>query len=183
MKKLEKVFVIVISLFLVVGCACSVNKAKDAVEDYLNNYQSLDDNITKQLDEVVEKEELSDEQKEVYREVLERQYKDMKYEITNEVYDGDEAVVTAKITVYDYYQVQQDIAEHLKENREDFYIDGAYDEDLYIDYKLDTMKKYDKTITYTIDFKVTKENSKWVVNDLSESDIEKIHGIYDYSND
>ena len=45
------------------------------------------------------------------------------------------------------------------------------------------MNKYDKTITYTIDFKVKKENNKWIVNDLSENDIEKIHGIYDYSND
>lgn len=183
MKKFEKIIVIVISLFLVVGCACSVNKAKGAVENYLNNYQKLDDNVKEQLDEVVEKEDLSDKQKETYRKVLERQYKDMKYEITDEVYDGDEATVTAKITVYDYYKVQQDIAKHLKDNREDFYTDGVYDEALYIDYKLDTMEKYDKTITYTIDFKVTKENNKWIVKDLSDTDVEKIHGIYDYSND
>ena len=52
-----------------------------------------------------------------------------------------------------------------------------------IDYKLDTMKKYDKTVTYSIEFKVKKENNKWQVEDLSDTDVEKIHGIYDYSND
>ena len=107
----------------------------------------------------------------------------MKYEITDEVYDGDTATVTTKITVYDYYKVQKEVAEYLKDNREKFYKDGSYDEDSYIDYKLDTMKKYDKTVTYSIDFKVKKENGKWKVTDLSDTDIQKIHGIYDYTND
>lgn len=183
MKKLKKLIVIVMSLFLVVGCGCTNNKAADSVKDYLNNYKNLDDNVNSQLDDVVAAEDLTDNQKETYKEILKRQYKDMKYEITNEKYEGDEAVVTVKITVYDYYKVQQDVADHLKDNREEFYKDGVYDEDAYIDYKLDTMKKYDKTITYTIDFVVEKKNNKWVVKDLSDKDVEKIHGIYDYSND
>lgn len=183
MKNFKKIFVITIALFLTVGCACSVNKAKDAVKDYLNNYKNLDENITTQLDDLVAKEDLTDSQKETYKDVLKRQYKDMKYEITDEVYDGDTATVTTKITVYDYYKVQKEVAEYLKDNREKFYKDGSYDEDSYIDYKLDTMKKYDKTVTYSIDFKVKKENGKWKVTDLSDTDIQKIHGIYDYTND
>jgi hypothetical protein len=183
MKKFEKLIVIVLSLFLIVGCGCTNKKASDAVKDYLDNYRNLDDSVTTQLDDVVATEDLTDDQKETYKEILERQYKNMTYEITDEVYDGDEATVTALITVYDYYKVQQEVAEYLKDNREEFYKDGVYDEDSYIDYKLDTMKKYDETITYTIDFKVTKENNKWVVNDLSDTDVEKIHGIYDYTND
>lgn len=183
MKKMQKIIVTVLSLFLIVGCACSMNKAKDAVEDYLDNYKNLDENVTTQLDELVAKEDLTDSEKETYKEVLRRQYKDMKYEITDEVYDGDKATVTAKITVYDYYKVQQEVANYLKDNRDKFYKDGTYDETAYIDYKLDTMKKYDKTVTYSIEFKVKKENNKWQVEDLSDTDVEKIHGIYDYSND
>lgn len=183
MKKMQKIIVIVISLFLVVGCGCSMNKASDAVKKYLDSYKELDDDVATQLDDLIAKEDLTEEQKKVYKEVLQKQYKDMKYDITNEEYNGDEATVNAKITVYDFYKVQEEVTDYLKDHREEFYTDGAYDEDLYIDYKLETMKKYDKTITYTIDFKVTKENGKWVVNDLKEDDIKKIHGIYDYSND
>lgn len=183
MKKIRKIFVIVLSLFLVSGCGMTDDKAKMAIENYLNNYKKLDNNVTSQLDDLIASEDLTDSQKKVYREILERQYKDMKYEITNEEYDGDTATVTAKITVYDYYKVQEEITDYLKEHREEFYKDGTYDEESYIDYKLDTMKKYDKTVTYSIDFKLTKENNKWLVNDLDLDDIEKIHGIYDYSND
>ena len=43
--------------------SCSVNKAKDAVKDYLNNYKNLDENVTKQLDDLVAKEDLTDSQK------------------------------------------------------------------------------------------------------------------------
>lgn len=183
MKKIQKLIVVVLSLILVAGCGCSVNSASQAVRNYLNEYKDVKGNVSDQIDELIEEENLNDDQKDVYKEIFEKQYKDMKYEITNETYDGDEATVTAQITVYDYYKVQKEVSDYLTENREEFYTDNMYDEDLYIDYKLDTMKKYDKTITYTIDFKVTKENGKWVVNDLSENDIKKIHGIYDYSND
>lgn len=183
MRKVRNLVLVFISLFFVVGCSMSINNAKDAVEDYLNNYKHLDDDVVDQINEIVEEEDLSKDQQETYKKVLKRQYENMKYEITDEIYNGDSAKVTAKVTVYDYYKVQQEIAEYLKTNRDKFYTDGVYDENLYLDYKLKTMNDYNKTITHTIVFEVVKDNDMWVVSDLSKNDLDKIHGIYDYSND
>ncbi len=42
------------------------------------------------------------------------------------------------------------------------------------------MKKVTETIDYTIDFYVLKTAKGWVVSNPSNSDLEKIHGIYNY---
>ena len=181
MKKIRNLVVLVVSLFLLVGCSMGVNNAADAVENYLNNYKSLDNDVVDQIDEIVKEEDLTEEQQETYKKVLKRQYENMEYEITDETYDGDTAKVTAKVTVYDYYKVQQEIADYLKNNRDEFYKDGVYDENLYLDYKLEKMNKYDERITHTIDFEVVKDNTMWIVSDLSRNDLDKIHGIFDYS--
>ena len=181
MKRIRKLFLLSVVVLLISGCSMNEDGAKMSVEQYLNNYIKLDDNVTSQLDELISNEDLTESQKKVYRDILERQYKNMKYKIIDEKYEDGNAKITAKITVYDYYKVQEEIADYLKNNREQFYKDGEYDEEAYIDYKLDTMKKYDKIITYDIDFILKKENNNWVIEDLDQDDIEKIHGIYDYS--
>ena len=38
-------------------------------------------------------------------------------------------------------------------------------------------------IPITNDFKVIKKDGKWTVENVSTEDLEKIHGIYNYSND
>ena len=35
-------------------------------------------------------------------------------------------------------------------------------------------------VDYTIEFYVVKTSDGWTVSDLSKSDLEKIHGIYNY---
>ena len=35
-------------------------------------------------------------------------------------------------------------------------------------------------VEYTIEFYVVKTSDGWVVSSLSDSDLEKIHGIYNY---
>ena len=65
---------------------------------------------------VDDRNELDDDQKGTYKEILKKQYSDMKYEITDEKYDGDNAVVTVKLTVYDLYKVQKDADKHLADN-------------------------------------------------------------------
>ena len=178
---MKKVLIVILSLFIITGCDMMDNKAKMAVTNYLDNYKKLDSDVEKQLDTVIERESFNDEQKALYKDIMERQYKNLEYEITNEKYDGNKATITAKITVYDYYKAQENIAEYLKNNREEFYKDGQYDENSYINYKLNTMKNYKDRVTYSIDFKLDKKDNNWVIKDLDLDDIEKIHGIYDYS--
>lgn len=179
---MKKTIIALISIVLFTGCSMAM-KAEDVVKEYLNNYKSLDSSVMDQIDDMIAKEDLTDKQKNTYKEVLKRQYEDMTYEITSSNYRGDDATVSTKVTIYDYYGVQQDIINYLKENRDKFTKDGEYDEESYIDYKLDKMKNYNQTISYTIDFKLHKKNNKWEMEKLSQTDLEKIHGIYDYSND
>lgn len=173
------VIIIVCSLFLF-GCSCSDMVAKNAVTDYLNQYNNLSEDVLDDLEEMVAKEDLTSEQKEKYKSILKKQYQDLKYEIVSEKYNGDDATITVKITVYDLYKAQKEASQYMKDNIEEFYSDDLYDNSTYIDYKLDMMKKMNETTIYTIDFNVTKKDHKWIVTQPSDSDLEKIHGIYNY---
>ena len=46
------------------------------------------------------------------------------------------------------------------------------------------MKKNNDTVEYTIKFNLTKdENENWQVTEISQDDLEKIHGIYNYESE
>ena len=152
---MKKLIVLFISLFVIVGCSCSKQMtAKDAVKDYLEQNE----------------------------EVLKKQYKNLKYKITNETYDGDEALVSVTITVFDLYKAQTDANNYLNQHQDEFLDeDGVYDKSKFLDYKLEQMKNYKDTTDYTIEFHVVKnDDSKWEVQELSTDDLEKIHGIFQY---
>ena len=184
MKKVYKLLLVIGSCLVLAGCGCMKKTAKGAVQDYLNQYKNLSSNVITSMDDVVNDENLTDSQKEKYRDILKRQYQDLKYEIVNEKYDGDNATVEAKITVYDLYKVQKDANNYLTNNGDEFKENVVYSNDLFMNYKLDKMKKVTDTIDYNIKFNVIKDDKgNYKVNDLSNSDLEKIHGVYNYDND
>lgn len=184
MKKVYKVLLVVGICLVLAGCGCMKKTAKGAVQDYLNQYKNLSSNVISSMDNVVNDENLTDSQKEKYRDILKRQYQDLKYEITSEKYDGDNATVEVKITVYDLYKVQKDANNYLTNSGDEFKENGVYSNDLFMNYKLDKMKKVTDTVEYNITFNVTKDDKgNYKVNDLSNSDLEKIHGVYNYDND
>ncbi len=182
---MKKIILGLICVLFLVGCSCNNDKAADVVEKYLNDYKGLSDEVLKSIDEMVEREELNDKQKEDYKEVLKRQYRDINYIIENESYNGDTANVTVKITVYDLYKSQKDANSYLNDNPDKFLTNGAYDKEKYLDYKLEQMKKMNETVSYNVVFKTVKVDSKWQVEQPDEDVLEKIHGIYNYeeSND
>lgn len=102
------------------------------------------------------------------------------YTIENEKYDGDNANVTVKITVYDLYKAQTNASKYLNEHQDEFLTNGVYDGSKYLDYKLNEMRDIKDTISYTIVFKVIKVDGKWQVEQPDEETLEKIHGIYNY---
>ena len=180
---MKKLFLMLVSLFMVVGCSCSNDKAADAVEKYLNDYKGLSDTVLKDIDDLVEGEDLTDKGKETYKEILKRQYRDLIYTIENEDYDGDTAKVTVKITVYDLYKAQKDASEYLSNHQDEFLTDGEYDNNLYMEYKLEEMRNMNDTVSYNIVFHVTKTDGKWYVEQPDEEVLEKIHGVYNYEED
>ena len=125
-------------------------------------------------------ENLTESQINTYKDVIKRQYKDLKYKITDEVVTNDKAVVTTEIEVYDLRKVIDDADKYLESNKEEFYKEGTTTTDTskFWDYKLENMKKMTDRVKYTIDFSLTKIENEWKLDDLLEIDRQKIHGLY-----
>lgn len=176
---MKKLLLVLAIMFIVVGC--NGNTAKGAVDSYLKKYRNLDSEVLLDLERVVEKENLSNDGEDKYRDVLKKQYKDLSYEIIEEEYDDNISYITVKISVYDLYKAQSDASIYLSNNPEKFYNDnGEYDTNKYLEYKLDKMKDMTDRIEYTVTFTVTKEEDKYIVEQPNEETLEKIHGIYNY---
>ena len=64
--------------------------------------------------------------------------------------------------------------------RTEFYKEGTTTTDTskFWDYKLENMKKMTDRVKYTIDFSLTKIENEWKLDDLLETDRQKIHGLY-----
>lgn len=198
MKKVMKIFLVVIFSLFIVGCGNTMSTPANKVEEFLGKYQNMDDDVTIQLDEVLDSEDMSSEQKEKYRSILEKQYQNLSYKIKNEEINGDNATVDVEIKVLDYATTINDAKKYYEEHKEE--IDKKYNEEhkdnvvedavegveealeksaAYIDYKLKELENVTDTISYDITFYLSKENGKWKIQDLSDVDLKKIHGLYE----
>jgi len=155
-------------LFFLVGCSLS-NTPTSKVEELFSKYQMLEDDITYEIDELLETETLTNEQKERYRNIIEKQYKNLTYEIKDEAIDGDTAVVTAQIEVLDYRKA---ISELNMDN-------SNYDILEYNNQKLEKLENAKEKVAYTLEINVVKdEDGNWELLGLSNDDIKKIQGMY-----
>ena len=102
--------------------------------------------------------------------------------ITDEIIDGNTAVVTADVTVYNYGSTLDTANDYLRTHEEEFYKKDSetkeIDTDKFMDYKLDLLEETEDRKTYTIEFTLTKEDKEWKLDNLSDENISKIHGIY-----
>ena len=100
---MKKIIVSVLALFLLVGCGNMMNTPTKKVEEFLSKYQTMDEKVLSQLYEVIDSAgTMSKDQKEKYRELMKKQYKNLSYKIDDETEDGDHATVEVEIEVYDY---------------------------------------------------------------------------------
>lgn len=173
---------ILITLFIILFVTgCGNNTARNAVDTYLKKYKSLSSEVLLDMEKIIDGENLNKEEKDKYREVLKKQYKDLSFDIKEEEYNDEVSYVTVKIQVYDLYKAESDAHNYLENHRDEFNNSlGEYDKDKYIMYRLDKMKDTTNRIEYTIIFTVIKENNKYVVEQPTENDLKKIHGIYNY---
>ena len=89
MKKIALAFSMLM-IILMSGCGekTVLNTPTKKVEAFFANYQTLDDNVLAQLDETIDKDDtLTDEQKDEYRELMKKHYKNLKYDVKDEVID------------------------------------------------------------------------------------------------
>lgn len=168
MKKLLILLILSVSL---IGCSLS-NTPTSKVEELMTKYQTVDDDIKDEIEMVLTDETLTLEQKKEYRELIEKQYKNMSYEVKEEIIDGDKATVTVAIEVVDYKKVIQQL--------ENQYIDKVdYSIEEYNTEKITKLKETKEKVTYTLDIEVSKTSEgEWKVDNLSNIDKKKIQGMY-----
>ena len=172
---MKKLLIFLFAFILILtGCGKNeTNTPKGEVQKLFSDYTSLSSDVLIQLDSVMASENLTESQINTYKDVIKRQYKDLKYKITDEVVTNDKAVVTTEIEVYDLRKVIDDADKYLESNKEEFY--KEVDE---VKEVKETMKKMTDRVKYTIDFSLTKIENEWKLDDLLEIDRQKIHGLY-----
>ena len=182
MKKYNKFLVIVCALFVLVGCGNMMNTPTKKVEAFLSKYQTQDKSVLDQLDNVIsDAGNLDDSQKESYRDLMKKQYQNFSYKVKDETEDGDNATVVVEIEVYNYGKAISDAETYLANNRSEFVTDkedGTIDTKKFLDYKIEQMTNVKDKVKYTINFTLTKVNDKWQLDDISDVDRQKIHGLY-----
>ncbi len=173
-------------IMLVIGGGCNFkdmsNTPTRQTELFFNKYQSLDEKVINDLNKVVALEtQFNNQQRERYKELMKKHYQNLIYKIKDEEINGDRAIVIVEIEVTDYAPQLRESELYLIENPQKFENEqGEYDVILYSNYRLDRLKEAKDKVKYTLEMGLSKVNKKWQVNQISQTDEEKIHGIYAY---
>lgn len=181
MKKIIKYLSITFVLLFLVGCNM-LNTPTSRVEEFLNSYRNHNSTVLNQLKEMVDMDSLmTEDQKNTYSDIIKKQYKDLTYEIKDEVISGDTSVVTVEIEVYDYYKVNKQSEDYYNNNPSEFLSDtGKTSEQKYVEYRLGKLSEATDRVRYTIDFNLTKVKDKWQLNEIDDATRQKIHGLYNH---
>lgn len=195
-------------ILLITGCTNDMNTPTKKVEEFLGKYQSMDSEVLTQLDDIVSTDTtMTDDEKKDYRSLMEKQYQNLSYKIKDEEIDGDNATVLVEIEVFDYATSINKSRKYYDEHPDEFKdedkatinddnkdddtlgdkasdaIDSAKDKieesSKYIEYKIKQMMNVTDKVKYEITFHLTKVNDTWKVDDISDMDRQKIHGLYE----
>ncbi len=177
MKKYLKLLLIGFGLIYLVGCG-NQNTPRKKVENLFMKYQKNNESIISELDDYITGLTTTDGYFDEYKKVYLKQYQDLSYEIKDETIDGDNAVVTAQIEVYDYYKTGTLVSNYITTNPDEFNNNGIYDSLKALRYRIDELNKTTDRINYTLYINLTKVNDEWTIDNLTDEDLEKIHGTF-----
>lgn len=164
----KKIGLFLVLILLLSGCAMS-NSPTSKVEDLFMKYQKVDEDIVLGIDNVIDYQNLTESHKERYRKLLEDQYKNLSYEIKDELVDGDTATVLVEIEVIDYKKVISDLT----------FDSSIYTKESYDEEKLNRLENAKDKVKYTLEIKLTKDDDgNWKVDALTNEQIKKIQGMY-----
>ena len=154
--------------FILIGCTMS-NTPTSITENLFMKYMALDKDISNAIESVIEEQNFTEEHKERYRNVLEKQYKNLSYEIKDEIIDGNKATVITEIEVIDYKQSISDLTFDST-----IYTKESFDEE-----KLNRLENATNKVTYTLELTLTKDkDGNWNLDALTNEQIKKIQGMY-----
>lgn len=165
---LKKIFLCISMTLLIVGCSMA-NTPTSKVEDLFTKYQKVDNDINNGIDLVLREQNLTTEHEKRYRSLLEKQYKNLSYQIKEETIDGNNATVIAEIEVTDYKKAISDL-----NFDSTIYTKESFDEE-----KLNRLEKTKDKVKYTLELTLTKDDTDtWKLNALTNEQIKKIQGMY-----
>lgn len=196
---MKKKLIILFGIFVLflTGCGNNSETPTNSVESFLGKYQSMDSQVLTQLDNIISNDTtMNDNQKADYQSLMEKQYQNLSYKIKDENISGDNATVLVEIEVFDYANSILKSREYYNEHRDEFESDDSYNNDqsdesgeivggaiddmaAFIDYKIKQLKDVTDKAKYEITFYLSRKDEKWVVEDLSDTDRQKIHGLYE----
>ena len=177
---MRKIFLFLVMLLVLTGCNDMMNTPTKRVEEYLGKYQILDSTVLTELDNVVDNSDYSEKYKEEYKELMIKQYQNLSYKIKSEQTNGDNANVIVELEVFDYNNALKETDDYIEEHQNEFVKDDKETSIEKIDhYKINAMKEVIDKANYTINFSLIKDNKKWVLEKITTSDLEKIHGLYE----
>lgn len=155
-----------LTLNLLTGCDLG-NTPTAQVEELLGNYQRYTADVKTTYLELTNGITLDADLQKRYQKLIEKQYRNLSYEIKDEQIDGDTATVKVEIKVTDY---QKSFAKYnLQDNQTEYYLRVVQD-----------LEEQTEKVIYTINFQVVKnEQDQWKVSTLSEEEQQKILGIYE----
>ena len=180
---MKKRLFIIVGLFVILltGCNTDLNTPTSRVEEFFSKYQNLDADVLTKLDSIIASDDtMTDEEKKDYTNLMKRQYQNISYKIKDEKTEKNTSTVFVEVEVFDYRSALDNSDKYYENNKEKFIGDNnKLDNKKYMDYKITELKKVNDRRKYDIVFTLNKlNNSVWVLNDISTSDIEKIHGLY-----
>ena len=171
---MKKLFCFLFILLVLSGCGNMNNTPTKKVEAFLNKYKTNDKDVMDDLNDVLLFDsDMTDSERNDYREFMKKHYQDMTYKIKDETIDGDTATVEVEITVRSYADKVNEANNYRLENASEFDTDNTF-----ASYRLDKLKDVKDTETYTINFYLNKIDDEWVINPISSDDESKINGLY-----
>ena len=164
---MNKLLIFIISIMLFSGCDIA-NTPTSKVEDYLGRYQRLDNSVSISYTQLAGSNDVDKNNRDRYQKLVEKQFRNLSYEVKEEVIDGDVAYVTVQVKVCNY-------GDALDKHDVGYYDDN----DEYHEKVVEELERQKEKIVYTITFELElNQKDEWEVREPSLEDKDKLLGIY-----
>lgn len=166
------VLVVTLSVFFIMKG--NNNSPEGMTNAFMKKYQKLDDSVVEKIEYEFD-DKLTPTQLDKYKEIIKEQYERLEYTIVEVVEKEGEnsAEIIVEFTVEDLASAMEMANSYIEVNGDKFEDDYAA-----IDYKLSVLDEKAEEQTYTITFEFYKEDGKWTMYELHESDLKKLRGTY-----
>ena len=145
------------------------NTPTSKVEELFTKYQKVDSDIATGISQILKEQNLTKENEDRYRKLLEEQYQNLNYEIKEELVDGSTATVLTEIEVTDYKKAINNL----------YFDSNTFTKDSYDEEKLNRLEDAKDKVKYILELTLTKDkDDKWKLDALTNEQIKKIQGMY-----